>query len=176
MLDLLRQAEPQGRLMCLQCLQNQRFFHSIQAEQNSVFIRQGCCKPSRKGLVLVSQGKVRPGRSQLLGCCRESAAFISLLRASSSTELFLGQGCYWRHRLSGTACLSAGGVLLGTATVLGTATQCPLGAHWLLASLHLKAQLPVCILTRFTHSRFLGQARTLIPCCIQQLCMEAARK
>lgn len=84
-----------GRLMCLQCLQNQRCFHSIPAEQNPVLIRQGCCKPSRKGLVLVSQGKVRPGRSQLLGCCRESAAFISLLRASSSTELFLGQGCYW---------------------------------------------------------------------------------
>lgn len=58
MLDLLRQAEPQDRLICLQCLQNQGSFHSIPAEQNSVLIRQGCCRSSRKGLVLVSQRKV----------------------------------------------------------------------------------------------------------------------
>lgn len=82
-------------------------------------------------------------------------------------------GLFWAGimGLSGTACLSAGDVLL----VLGTATQHPLGARWLLASLHFKARLPMCILTRSTHSRFLGRARAFIPCCTQQPCVGAAR-
>lgn len=55
----------------------------------------GAARPRARSLVLVSRGAARLGGSQWLGCCRTSATSISLLRASSSTELFLGHGGYW---------------------------------------------------------------------------------
>lgn len=168
MLDLLTEAEPSGRPTRLQRLQDQRYFPSIPgeellawpAEQSSVLIRHGCCRSS-------SQALGAGGTS----CCRKSATSIRLLRASSITELFPGHGGYWEG-------------IMGLRYSVSLSWRC---AHGLGSSTHQlsfggslafdftsKPGLLMCALATFTHFRFLGQVRTLIPCCTQQLCMKIA--